>query len=828
MDVKLMKSLCLLVFLSCGSLYGSSFGRRHHHHSSSNNDQLNKNAVSEYLLNDLQRDSRATTTTAANDDVPKSCPTSTILNVKKHRIIKTNESTKNGASFLDRPPHVESQDQCIAACCKTDQCNLAVFEADGEHSCYLFDCQKPSVCKFVDHDSYSTIDVEYRMIPPATPAAESKPRPPTKKPTSTKPTISDKHEDDLKMIGEKNANDERVEDEENDNDSNDDGDKKPMIDDDGDNKDAIDLPEKTAEVVSTTVMPVVATTTIRKAKSKKRPTLAAPVEEQKFVRPSCGRFQFECLNKNTEIGPTCIAQYDQCDGVEQCLDGSDEEGCDTSEYEQNFSNEVEPAKPFVDEVPNDNEEVTDAQPKTPPSRVRQQHYKPVATKTSETMSKESPSTDYSARERQHTNLMDNDDTSSSDRNSEIDEDNESQNELKQQIVEQSKSEAVHQLDRQHSSNVETPVDNNRNPADSSSDVGDRDRYQDQLSTDIGGGSYLHNDEEDGGGLNRKRPDITDDIDEPSRKPRPLPPRQFTNTDDSQMSSASRQRVQTFGKTVNALATDKNMKDVQDTDVKGRKKVNSDTSSTPHLKASHGKTRKKPDSKTDVDEDKDTKTDTETIPEKVHLAQKAGKKINSIDVETKLKDTSSESQQRISEESGGSTNAKANEHRDTPRPDKPSTAEIDNSNKPSTKLLKQPPNTDKDMTAVVKEKLSSQDTNEKDSREKDNEPESEVAVNTDAPPVANTIKSGSPIKPEVALDDVQGINELSADNIHSQSHSPFDMGSRTAVIALSLGLAIMALLLLIVGCRLRTVKRRLRRGRPLNSNEADYLINGMYL
>lgn len=53
-------------------------------------------------------------------------------------------------------------------------------------------------------------------------------------------------------------------------------------------------------------------------------------------------------------------------------------------------------------------------------------------------------------------------------------------------------------------------------------------------------------------------------------------------------------------------------------------------------------------------------------------------------------------------------------------------------------------------------------------------------------------------------------------------------NKTAVVVLAMGLAVTALLLIFVGCRLRMVKRRLRRGRPLNSNEADYLINGMYL
>ena len=63
---------------------------------------------------------------------------------------------------------------------------------------------------------------------------------------------------------------------------------------------------------------------------------------------------------------------------------------------------------------------------------------------------------------------------------------------------------------------------------------------------------------------------------------------------------------------------------------------------------------------------------------------------------------------------------------------------------------------------------------------------------------------------------------------SQRTLMFGTSNKGAVIALSLGLVISALLLFFVGCRLRTVKKRLRRGRPLNSNEADYLINGMYL
>lgn len=50
----------------------------------------------------------------------------------------------------------------------------------------------------------------------------------------------------------------------------------------------------------------------------------------------------------------------------------------------------------------------------------------------------------------------------------------------------------------------------------------------------------------------------------------------------------------------------------------------------------------------------------------------------------------------------------------------------------------------------------------------------------------------------------------------------------AVLPLALGLAITALLLLMVTCRLRLVRQKLKKARPITSEESDYLINGMYL
>ncbi|CAB1342872.1 unnamed protein product [Coregonus sp. 'balchen'] len=51
---------------------------------------------------------------------------------------------------------------------------------------------------------------------------------------------------------------------------------------------------------------------------------------------------------------------------------------------------------------------------------------------------------------------------------------------------------------------------------------------------------------------------------------------------------------------------------------------------------------------------------------------------------------------------------------------------------------------------------------------------------------------------------------------------------SAILPLALGLIITALLLLMIGCRLRLVRHKLKKARPLTTEESDYLINGMYL
>ncbi|XP_019618702.1 PREDICTED: low-density lipoprotein receptor-related protein 11-like isoform X5 [Branchiostoma belcheri] len=88
----------------------------------------------------------------------------------------------------------------------------------------------------------------------------------------------------------------------------------------------------------------------------------------------------------------------------------------------------------------------------------------------------------------------------------------------------------------------------------------------------------------------------------------------------------------------------------------------------------------------------------------------------------------------------------------------------------------------------------------------------------SPPEAQHGKAEPPTNQE-ATQSKKGLNA-------TPSHLAPESG---AVLPLALGLAVTALLLLVVGCRLRQVKGRLKYGRSLATNaEADYLINGMYL
>ena len=54
-------------------------------------------------------------------------------------------------------------------------------------------------------------------------------------------------------------------------------------------------------------------------------------------------------------------------------------------------------------------------------------------------------------------------------------------------------------------------------------------------------------------------------------------------------------------------------------------------------------------------------------------------------------------------------------------------------------------------------------------------------------------------------------------------------NKIELFSFSAGLSVTGVLVLLVGCRLRSLKRHLRRGsRTGHTRDADYLVNGMYL
>ncbi|XP_068194418.1 kunitz-type protease inhibitor 1a [Antennarius striatus] len=78
---------------------------------------------------------------------------------REHFILDTDESVKDGATFLSSPPLTRYKD-CLGACCKDPRCNVAFMERGPEEgqvrSCFLFDClyHTKYVCRFVKKTDY--------------------------------------------------------------------------------------------------------------------------------------------------------------------------------------------------------------------------------------------------------------------------------------------------------------------------------------------------------------------------------------------------------------------------------------------------------------------------------------------------------------------------------------------------------------------------------------------------------------------------------------------------------------------------------------------------
>ncbi|KAM4723716.1 kunitz-type protease inhibitor 1a isoform 2-T2 [Anableps anableps] len=78
---------------------------------------------------------------------------------KDNFVLDTDESVKEGATFLSSPP-VQRYRDCVTSCCKEPGCNVALMEKGTEEgtikSCYLFDClyKAKYACRFVRKSGY--------------------------------------------------------------------------------------------------------------------------------------------------------------------------------------------------------------------------------------------------------------------------------------------------------------------------------------------------------------------------------------------------------------------------------------------------------------------------------------------------------------------------------------------------------------------------------------------------------------------------------------------------------------------------------------------------
>ncbi|XP_062407610.1 kunitz-type protease inhibitor 1-like isoform X2 [Sardina pilchardus] len=73
-------------------------------------------------------------------------------------VLDTDESVKEGATYIDTPT-VQSPEECVTACCRDLNCNLALIKTGVEQSlpqCFLFDClyKQKYVCRFVRKDGF--------------------------------------------------------------------------------------------------------------------------------------------------------------------------------------------------------------------------------------------------------------------------------------------------------------------------------------------------------------------------------------------------------------------------------------------------------------------------------------------------------------------------------------------------------------------------------------------------------------------------------------------------------------------------------------------------
>ncbi|ELU16574.1 hypothetical protein CAPTEDRAFT_225456 [Capitella teleta] len=259
-------------------------------------------------------------------------------------IVRTHDSQARGAKFLNSIDSDTDADldmeSCLQACCDEAMCNLAVFKnKEPDHSCYLFDCGSPSVCLFTEHPGFSSHSLPNRR-------------------NGNKE--QEKHADELEDLAAATTTTSTTE------------------------------PTTTTTTQQATLPPkkVLTPVALFGECSDHQDCAGSNTEclagyclcqegfhaQDAMCRKDCTRFEFECANEGQPAAyPQCIAIYDKCDGTIHCKDGSDEVNCDTSQT-QGFGYESA-AQPQPAALPPPR--LQQPQPPAPSKPVRPQQPDPI-------------------------------------------------------------------------------------------------------------------------------------------------------------------------------------------------------------------------------------------------------------------------------------------------------------------------------------------------------------------------------------------------------------------------------------------------------------------